>query len=151
MNNDSLKEKLNIKLQKNKLKFDEIMNNTQLRNIAFGSVGCLSKGSKSRLYNYRKQIGCICNDIKLTEIALKIVNEEEFNICDLRDIYTSFLEERNSEYGYYFYTDIFPLRVVKEMINLIFDIYNFPYRKKITNIPLKYKNQHNGIIFIELN
>jgi hypothetical protein len=140
MEKQVLVDKLQNKLEQYQNDFDEIYNNKQFREIAFGSAGNLSKASKNRLNSYRTQIGDACSKINIIKYALKIVNGETFTRYDLLDFHKDFILERNPEYEEYFYTDCFPIRIVKEMVDLIFDLYNAPYRKSVLSYPLIFQS-----------
>ena len=73
-----LLEKLKNNLAKYQKQFEELNNNQQFRNIAFGSVGYLSKASKNRLYSHREKIGKILDKINLIQLSIRIVNGELF-------------------------------------------------------------------------
>lgn len=79
-------DRLENNLAKYQKQFEELNNDPQFRNIAFGSAGYLSKASKNRLYSQREKIGEICDKIQLTKLAIKIVNGELFDFKDIQDI-----------------------------------------------------------------
>ena len=143
-----------IKLENNLLKyqrqFDELNNDPRFRNIAFGSAGYLSKASKNRLYSQREKIGKVCDKIQLTKLAIKIVNGDFFDFKDIQDIYNSFLALRNPELGYELQDECFRICKVTEMINIIFDIFQVPYRKSILKHKMKYQNSNGILIEIPL-
>jgi len=150
MSNNELINKLSNKLTQYESEFDELCNNSQFREIAFGSAGNLSKASKNRLYSYRNQIGNIGDKVNITKYALKIAKGECFTRYDLSDLHRDFLLTRNPEYEQYFYTDCFPIRIVKEMVNLIFDLFHAPYRNSVLKNPLLFKCESGRICEISL-
>lgn len=142
--------KLENNLSKYQNQFDELQNDTQFRNIAFGSAGYLSKASKNRLYSQREKIGRICDKIQLTKLSIKIVSGEQFYFKDIQDIYNKFLALRNPELGYEFYDECFRICKVTEMMNIIFDAFQVPYRKSILKHKMKYQNSSGTLIEIPL-
>lgn len=146
----SLLDRLENNLIKYQQQFEEANNDAQFRNIAFGSAGYLSKASKNRLYTQRKKIGEICDKIQLIKLSIKIVSEEMFEFKDIQEIYNSFLSLRNPELGTEFMTECFRICKVTEMINIIFEAYQVPYRKSILKYKLKYKNSGGTVIEIPL-
>lgn len=146
----NLTDKLEKNLKKYQAQFEELNNDFQFRNIAFGSAGYLSKASKNRLYSQREKIGKVLDKIKLTELSIKIVKGELFNFSDIRGIYNNFLSLRNPELGIEFYDECFHICKVTEMINIIFEAFQTPYRKSILKYGMKYENSHGGLIKIPL-
>lgn len=142
--------KLENNLTKYQKQFEELSSDSQFRNIAFGSAGCLSKASKNRLYSQREKIGRVLDKIKLIELSIKIVNGELFNYKDIQDIYNNFLILRNPELGYEFQDESFRIRKVTEMMNIIFDAFQMPYRKSILKNKMKYQNSNGILIEIPL-
>lgn len=145
-----LVDKLESNLNKYQKQFEEITNEPQFRNIAFGSAGYLSKASKNRLYTQREKIGKICDNIQLTKLSLKIVNGELFELRDIQEIYNNFLALRNPELRDEFMDGCFRIYKVTEMINIIFDAFQVPYRKSILKHKMKYKNSNGILIEIPL-
>lgn len=143
-------DRLENNLAKYQKQFKELNIDPQFRNIAFGSVGYLSKSSKNRLYSQREKIGEICNKIQLTKLSIKIVNGELFDFKDIQNIYNSFLALRNPELGYEFQDECFRIRKVTEMINIIFDVFQVSYRKSILKHKMKYQNSSGRLIEIPL-
>lgn len=146
----SLLDRLDNNLIKYQQQFDEAINDAQFRNIAFGAAGHLSKASKNRLYRQREKIGRICDKIQLTKLSIKIVGGEIFEFRDIQEIYNSFLSLRNPEFGTEFMTESFRICKVTEMINIIFEAYQVPYRKNILKYKLKYKSFSGTVIEIPL-
>lgn len=146
---EKLIEKLENKVEKYKRQFEEINNNPQFRNIAFGSAGYLSKGSKNRLYKYREKLGTIATSIQLTNFCIRIVKGETFKLNDLHEL-TLFITDLNPEFEFTFYNPCFSLAKVKEVVNIIFDRYSLPYKKDIFNCGLEYENEHGTRILINL-
>lgn len=146
----SLLERLENNLNRYNEQFEEVNNDSQFRNIAFGSAGYLSKASKSRLYAQREKIGRICDKIQITKLCIKIVKGETFNFQDIQDTYNNFLAVRNPEMRVEFATECFRLCAVSDMINIILEVHQAPYRKNVLKYKLKYQNRHGGIIEIPL-
>lgn len=142
------------KLQNNLIKyqnqFEELNNDPQFRNIAFGSAGYLSKESKNRLYSHREKIGRILDKINLTRLSIKIINGELFDFKDIQNIYNNFLSIRNPEFGYEFQDECFRICKVTEMITIIFDTFQAPYSKSILKYNIKYQNSSGALIEIPL-
>lgn len=130
--------------------FQEAQSDSQIREIAFGSAGNLSKASKGRLDRHREKIGRLLINAELMKVAIKLTRGEEFHLDDLEKIARDFLGNRNPEYQTYFYTGYFRLAEVTEMLGLIFEIYQLPYRKQLCTYKMKYRNQHDGLIEISL-
>ena len=86
MDKTKLIERLEIKLKTYTNEFEVLQNDSQIRNIAFGSAGYLSKVSKNKLYKYREKLGTITDKIELTKFCLKIVKGESFNLNDLHKL-----------------------------------------------------------------
>lgn len=145
-----LSDRLESNLSKYQRQFEEAVNDAQLRNIAFGSAGYLSKASRNRLYAQREKIGRLCDKIQLTQLSIRIVNGETFEFKDIQAIYNSFLSLRNPELGAEFMTECFRLCKVTEMINIIFEVYQVSYRKSILKYKLKYKNSSGAVLEIPL-
>lgn len=145
-----LLDKLENNLSKYQKQFEELNNDPQFRNIAFGSAGYLSKASKNRLYSQRERIGRVLDKIKLTELSIKIVNEELFNFKDIQDIYNNFLALRNPELGYEFQDEYFRIYKIAEMIEIIFNAFQVPYSKSILKHNMKYQNSNGILIDIPL-
>lgn len=146
----SLLERLENNLNKYNELFEEANNDSQFRNIAFGSAGYLSKASKNRLYAQREKIGKICDKIQLTKLCIKIVRGETFNFQNIQDTYNNFLSVRNPEMRVEFATECFRICAVSDMINIILEAHQVPYRKTILKYKLKYQNNHGMIIEIPL-
>lgn len=147
----ALLNRLEANLEKYTRQFDELVDDFQFRNIAFGAAGYLNKASKNKLYSQRGRIGVICDKIQLTRLCIRIVKGEPFNYMDIRGIYTSFLADRSPEMSSEFETECFRLYAVKVMINMIFEVYQVPYRKSIVKYKLKYCNGGGNIIDIPLS
>lgn len=145
-----LLERLENNLNKYNQQFEEATNDSQFRNIAFGSAGYLSKASKNRLHTQREKIGKICDKIQLTKLSIKIVSGEIFEFRDIQEIYNNFLSLRNPELGAEFMTESFRICKVTEMINIIFEVHQVPYRKSILKYRLKYKNSSGTVMEIPL-
>lgn len=145
-----LLERLKNNLAKYKKQFEELNNDPQFRNIAFGSAGYLSKASKNRLYSHREKIGKILDKINLIQLSIKIVNGELFYFKDIQGIYNNFLSMRNPEFGYEFQDECFHICKVTEMINIVFDAFQVPYRKSILKYKMKYQNSSGVLIEIPL-
>lgn len=145
-----LLDKLENNLVKYQKQFEELNNDPQFRNIAFGSAGYLSKASKNRLYSYRNKIGTVLDKINLTRLSIKIVNGELFNFKDIQSIYNNFLSIRNPELGYEFQDECFRICKVAEMINIVFDAFQVPYSKSILKFKMKYQNSGGTLIEIPL-
>lgn len=143
-------DRLENNLAKYQKQLEELNNDPQFRNIAFGSAGYLSKASKNRLYSQREKIGEICDKIQLTKLAIKIVNGELFDFKDIQDIYNSFLALRNPELGYELQDECFRICKVTEMINITFDAFQVSYRKSILKYKMKYQNSSGILIEIPL-
>ena len=142
--------RLESNLSKYQQQFEAANNDAQFRNIAFGSAGYLSKASRNRLYAQRKKIGEICDKIQLSELSMRIVKGDVFEFRDIQKIYNNFLSLRNPEFGAEFMTECFRLRKVTEMINIIFEVYQVPYRKRTLKYKLKYKNSSGAMLEIPL-
>lgn len=143
-----LSERLKNNLVKYQKQFEELNNDPQFRNIAFGSAGYLSKASKNRLYSHREKIGKILDKINLTQLSIRIVNGELFYFKDIQGIYNNFLAMRNPELGCEFQDECFRICKVTDMINIIFDAFQVPYSKSILKYKMKYQN--SGGILIEI-
>jgi hypothetical protein len=150
MTNEVLLERLEAKLKKYQQEFDSVNNNPQLRNIAFGSAGYLSKASKNRLYAFREKIGKICDNIALIELSIKIVSREIFTSYDLYTIAIKFLSLTHPEFLSIFRDSCFSLYKAKEMFNIIFEQYLVPYRKEILKLGIEYENEHGTRMTIDL-
>lgn len=144
MDRVKLAEKLEQKLKTYMDEFDLLQNNSQIRNIAFGSAGYLSKGSKNRLYKHREKLGTITDKIQLTKFCLKIVKGESFNLNDLHRINISFVADMYKEHETDFCDPCFPVFKVKEMVDIIFSRYSLPYKKDILACGLNYENTHGA-------
>lgn len=145
-----LLDKLENNLIKYQKQFEELNNDPQFRNIAFGSAGYLSKASKNRLYSHREKIGKILDKINLTQLSIRIVNGELFEFKDIQSIYNNFLSIRNPELGYEFQDECFRICKVTEMINVVFDAFQVPYSKSILKYKMKYQNSSEVLIEIPL-
>lgn len=145
-----LLDKLENNLIKYQKQFEELNNDPQFRNIAFGSAGYLSKASKNRLYSHREKIGKILDKINLTQLSIRIVNGELFEFKDIQSIYNNFLSIRNPELGYEFQDECFRICKVTEMINVVFDAFQVPYSKSILKYKMKYQNSSGVLIEIPL-
>lgn len=150
MNKDVLLNRLSAKLLKYTAEFETLQSNGQIRNIAFGSGGNLSKASLHRLDRHRNKLGEVCTQIRLTELSIRLINEKPFYLSDLSLIANDFLGTRNPEYSYCFSYELFKLQDVKDMLNLIYDVYRFSYRKEILAYGLTYINGHGGVVKIKL-
>lgn len=150
MDKRKLIERLEIKLKKYMNEFEVLQNNSQIRNIAFGSAGYLSKGSKNRLYKHREKLGTITDKIELTKFCLKIVKGESFNLNDLHKLNISFVSDIYKEYATVFYDPCFPVIKVKEIVHIIFDRYCLPYKRDIISCGLNYENNHGAKLVINL-
>lgn len=151
MSNEELIVKLTNKLKQLDEEFDSIINDPQIRNIAFGSAGCLSKASKNRLYRHRDKIGVMGDKVGITKLALKIAQGEPFTRFDLDQLRIDFLLRRTDDYDV-FYTDAIPIRIIREMINEIADIFHLPYKRVVFKNPLIFNSLgSNSICEIPLN
>lgn len=150
MTREILLKRLEDKLVKQQQEFDTVSNDTQIRNIAFGSAGYLSNASRNRLYKYREKIGNICNNIELTTLSIKIVSKEIFILHDLYTTANKFLSLTHPEFLSIFRYDCFALCKVKEMFNIIFEQYLVPYRKEILKCGIEYENEHGIRMTIDL-
>lgn len=146
-----LLEKLTDKKTKMISEYESLINNSQIRNIAFASAGYLSKASKNRLYSHRERIGKLLDNIGLLEICIKIVEQkDDFVLEDLYRIAVKYLSLTYPEYTNVFRDACFPICKVKEMMNLIFQIYNVPYKKEILSYGMNYLNNSGCQIKIKL-
>lgn len=150
MDKTKLIERLEIKLKTYTNEFEVLQNDSQIRNIAFGSAGYLSKGSKNKLYKHREKLGTITDKIELTKFCLKIVKGESFNLNDLHKLTISFVADMYKEYESVFYDPCFPVIKVKEIVHIIFNRYSLPYKKDIISCGLNYENTHGAKLIINL-
>lgn len=151
MDKTLLLNKLKDTKAKNELEYESLMCDSQFRNIAFGSAGYLSKASKNKLYSHRERIGKLLDNIGLLEVCIKIVEQkDDFVLEDLYRIAVKYLSLTYPEYTNVFRDACFPIYKVKEMMNLIFKIYNIPYKKDILSYGINYLNNSGYQIKIEL-
>lgn len=142
--------RLEVKLRKYLNDFEELQSNLQIRNMAFGSAGYLSKGSKNKLYKHREKIGDVTDEIQLTEFCLKIAKGEVFYLNDLHKLNTFFVADLHPEYSNVFLDTCFPIFRVAEIVNMIFERYSLPYKKDILSYGLVYKNTSGVKMLIDL-
>ena len=70
MDKTKLIERLEIKLKTYTNEFEVLQNDSQIRNIAFGSAGYLSKGSKNKLYKQLIRFFVKCFMVSLINFSI---------------------------------------------------------------------------------
>lgn len=150
MDKIKLIERLETKLNKYTNEFELLQKDPQIKNIAFGSAGYLSKGSKNKLYKYRDKLGITTDKIQLTKFCIRLVKGESFSLNDLHKLSISFVADIYEEYESIFLNSCFPIYKVKAMVHIIFNRYSLPYKQDIISCGLLYEREDGTNLVINL-
>lgn len=151
MDKIKLKNKLEDKLKTLEIDYKELLKDPSMRDACFTSAGCNNRAIQHKLTSYRNKIGVYGNKIDAIKLALRIVTNETFIHNDILEIYNNFLQLRNPEIYYDICTECLTFNSIKNVINLVIDLFLPICKKQILNLELVFANSHGYKYNIPLN